>query len=55
MASSFCCVGFHPSSRVMRPELAMSTAGSPARRGPLVTGISLPVTRRAQSMTCFTL
>src|SRR4051812_22082921 len=47
--------GFHPSSAAIRVELATSTAGSPARRGPILTGIARLVTERATSITCLTL
>src|SRR5436305_4850751 len=50
-----CSRGITPSSAAMRRELATSTAGSPARRGPIFMGIARPVTDRATSITCLTL
>ncbi|SEU25277.1 Pimeloyl-ACP methyl ester carboxylesterase [Stigmatella erecta] len=50
MAFSSCCWGRHPSSRLMRVELALSTAGSPGRRAPLALreeGGVEPFARRA--------
>src|SRR5690606_14247825 len=43
--------GFQPSSVRARSLEAMTTAGSPARRGPSSTGTGRPVTRRTASST----